>query len=33
MVAQVGEPKGSPGFMVIGYANPTWATTSEIGVS
>ncbi|WMY76282.1 ash family protein [Buttiauxella selenatireducens] len=33
MVAQVGEPKGSPDSMVIGNAKPTWATTSEIGVS
>ncbi|MGL9720054.1 hypothetical protein [Symbiopectobacterium sp.] len=27
MVAQVGEPKGSPGYT--GIANPAWATTSD----
>ncbi|MEY8772254.1 host cell division inhibitor Icd-like protein [Erwinia sp. ACCC 02193] len=33
MVAQAGEPKGSPVSSRAGYANPVWATTSEIGVS
>ncbi|ADM98130.1 Putative prophage protein [Dickeya dadantii 3937] len=33
MVAQAGEPQGSPVSFRAGYANPVWATTSEIGVS
>lgn len=33
MVRRVGLPKGRPGSLVTGYANPARLTTSEIGVS
>ena len=33
MVAQAGASKEAPVSNVAGYANPVWATTSEIGVS
>lgn len=33
MVAQVGASYEAPVSNVAGYANPVWATTSEIGVS
>ncbi|EGK2615385.1 ash family protein [Salmonella enterica] len=33
MVGRAGEPKGSPGYMMTGYANPVRLTTSLIGVN
>ncbi|WP_433993990.1 ash family protein [Escherichia coli] len=33
MVAQAGASSEAPVFIRAGYANPVWATTSEIGVS
>ncbi|MDH8147591.1 ash family protein, partial [Klebsiella pneumoniae] len=33
MVAQAGASHEAPVSNVAGYANPAWATTSEIGVS
>ncbi|EHN7880872.1 ash family protein [Salmonella enterica] len=32
MVGWTGEPKGSPGSLITGYANPVQFTTNKIGV-